>query len=496
MIKPKANKVIFAVCLFSFLMVCFFSNSLSKCFCVANQMEANPSTNYFNANLLENSAEQTVLKTTTADNSPEVTAPDLSSGIVIPPGETGLKDSYLYYNLLDRYNKKYSANETYLNSVMFQNETELNLYNLTIASIKGLNYLDFRNVKSLNLSCNKITEISSTDLSSFTTIENLNLFDNEIESIDLTRNYTLKNVNLNNNKLSEISLKNLNNITVLLNFNRFSDIHSITLPDIIFNTNINIELINNNILNADDVVLDVDGIYKNKVNFVLGVQGVGFNVKSNASEEELQSYKKVDKTSPVKFYGFGAYDVKAVIKNRITGDTICEFANTPELPVESKNFNVGSYMLEYLNNSNNQSAYDPTNEIMGVFKPINRFDVVPARATAKIKVGGKLYDTYGKISGKAQLILSNPNDSGVLWYSVAGGEWKQGSVVELDHGGEYAVSYKVIDGDFESEINSTYIYSNLNIYVSDVFLIIIIIGIGLILFFIGLPLIKKYVIKR
>ena len=96
----------------------------------------------------------------------------------------------------------------------------------------------------------------------------------------------------------------------------------------------------------------------------------------------------------------------------------------------------------------------------------------------------------------------NIDDEGDIYYSIAGGDWVKGDECELKHGGQYNVAFKVVIGtldsadSYESATVSKYVSQSLNPYIPDIAMLIIVVGIVLLLFFVALPLIIKYVIKK
>ncbi len=426
----------------------------------------------------------------------------------------GIKDVYLYQYLLQIYNKHYNLTDdlhktetldddplTQLYVDMFKNITEIHLTNTNalIKSVKGLRVLNLENLKVLNLGQNQISEIEVDDLKNLKSLEELVLYDNELSELTIPSGLTnLKVVNLNKNKLTKFDASLINAGQVYLGFNRISSIKDVTLPRIIYNTNLYVELFNNNITDADETFLaglNADA----KIKLELGLQGYGLNYKANEQNVETPVIPKVNK---LKFYNSTKYpNIKANIYSNSDNSLVVAATNSSSVNITEIALEVGEYRVEYVDALSGDSMYDYNDSFKCAFKTHNAFKVVPTNPIVKFVVDGKEYDTYGKLTGKAKLVATNQDGAGDIYYSIDGGDWIKGTEVTLNRGGQYSVEFKCVIGDissknaYESDSVIKMVTQSLNPYIPDFVMLVILIVLALLLFAVFIPFIGK-VLKR
>ena len=445
----------------------------------------------------------------------EPLTPPANLGAPVMNDETGIDDIYLYQYLLLAYNEHYNLTDknhltettaddpaTQLYVEMFKDFEELTLTNTsyTITSLEGLKVLNLENLKVLNVGRNQIEKIEVEDLKDLTSLEELILYDNNLTEITIPSGLTnLKVVNLNKNKLEKFDASLLNVCDVYLSFNRFTDINNVILPRVIYNTDLYVELFNNNITNADDVYTAGTQV-EAKIKVELGLQGCGLNSKANEQDVEIS---KIAKNNKIKFYNSEKYsNLKVNIYNGLTGELVKSFVNSAETKITEFNLEVGEYRVEYVDATSGDSLYDWENEFACAFKTLNQFNVVPTAPVVKFIIKDKEYDSYGKFSGIGKMVATTPDNNGEMFYSINGGEWVKGAEVKLDRGGQYNVAFKYVITDatnntvYESEVVSKYVSQSLNPYIPDFLVVILLIALMLVLFFVVLPFIIKYGVQR
>ena len=455
-------------------------------------------------------------QTETEGDSSEKPIPPQNLGVPVTNDEYGINDGYLYQYLLVAYNNYYQLNgeekATQLYTEMFKDFTVLDLSNSNalIKSLSGIGDLNLENLKVLNVGRNQIKEIDVTDLRNLTSLEELILYDNNLTELTIpTSLLNLKKLNLNKNYISKIDLSGLNTCEVYLSFNKIESINDITLPKIIYNTNLYVELFNNNILDADELFnqSQQDG---GKITIELGLQGYGLNYKVN-DDETNKITPSVEKSAGLKYYKSTLYpNMQVKIFNRLTNDLVLTINNAEqENKISMHSLPVGEYKLEFYNSVSNENMYDYLDPVKCGFKNHEGFKVIPSTPQVKFVIKGKEYDSYGKINGTGKLVATNLNGDGEMYYSVstekdANGNqvWHKGSEVELKYGGQYSVSFKCVMGDingtnyYESNAVTKFVQQSLNPYIPDVAMLVLIVVVVVLLFFVALPLIIKYVIKR
>lgn len=434
--------------------------------------------------------------------------PPTEQGGIVAKDETGINDEWLYQYLLIEYNKYYQLDQEHeakqIRVDMFSEMTTIDLSNTNglIKSLSGLNCLNLENLKVLNVGHNQISSISNDDIKNLLSLEELYLHDNNLTSLTIPTSLTqLKVLNLNKNSIDKIDLSGINNGKVYLSFNKFSSISDITLPRIIYNTDLYLELFNNNITDADELY-NSGNVEGGKITVELGLQGVGLNYKANASAEEKVT-PIIAKNKAFKFYNSTVYpNMEIGITNILNNQLVKTISNNADTKITEYNLGVGEYKVEYYDKSTNTTMYTPKDKYGCAFKQLDTIKVVPTAPTVKFIIKGKEYDTRSKFSGVGKLKATNPDGEGDIYYSIAGGKWVKGEECQLKRGGQYEVAFKVVVGtldsqdSFESEIVSMSVSQSLNPYVPDVVMLFIIAIIVLVLFFVALPLIVKYVIKK
>ena len=74
------------------------------------------------------------------------------------------------------------------------------------------------------------------------------------------------------------------------------------------------------------------------------------------------------------------------------------------------------------------------------------------------------------------------------------GEWKKGKEIKLTKGGSYFIDVKAVVDGYESRTTTIFINANANLNIPTILLLLaIVLGAG-ILFGVGYPLIRKYVL--
>lgn len=445
-------------------------------------------------------SDETVTKTPPAD---------LGGAVANDQSENGVDDIYLYQYLLKAYNDYYGltgtdneAKQIYVE--MFSEMTELDLSNANglIKKLTGLNVLNLENIKVLNLGHNQISEISQEDIKNLRSLEELYLYDNNLTELTLpTSLINLKKLNLNNNYISSIDISFMNVGEVYLSFNKFTSIKNISLPRIIYNTDLYVELFNNNILDADNNYLA--GIETGgKIKFELGLQGYGLNYKINDANDDKVT-PVFSKSSKLKFYNTTKYENLKVVITELYAENpnVVEIKNATN-SITEYSLGIGEYKLEFLDSVSEQTMYDESDPYLCAFKQHDGFKVVPTAPIVKFVVKGKEVDERDKFTGVGTLKATNVDEEGELYYSFNNTDWFKGGEVKLDNGGQYSVSFKVVVGtlgevgSFESEVVTKHVSQSINPYVPDILMLVIIIAIILLFCFVAVPLIAKYTIHR
>ncbi len=420
---------------------------------------------------------------------------ELILGEEITNDDYGIPSSYLYNALIAAYNESNPLNP--LNKVfvnMFENTTSLNLSDRAIYNLDGLSMLNLENLETLNLSNNNLSSLDILSLSYLTNLKSLNLFNNKFKSINITNLTKLEYLNLNRNELSQINLSSLTNAVVKLNFNKFTDFSKITLPGVGLLEHLTVELINNNITNLNQNLINNE-----KFNFVMGLQGVGLNVKE---ENETDGYSYLIKTTtPLLFYNLGSYENVVIKIINSNSEIVKEFNSGSEL--EEFNLPVGVYSVLYVDAVSNQSVYSRLDDELGVFKSLHNIRVSPKNPTYKFYIKGTFYDNYyNKVDNGDKIFIYSVDEGAQLLYSFDLQNWQEGNEMVLHKGGgEYYVHIKSVVDGISSDIVSITVKTSINANISDglLFFLLLLFGLAVFIVFVivaGFNANKKSIIKK
>lgn len=352
------------------------------------------------------------------------------------------------------------------------------------SGLSGLKQFNLTGIQSLDLSGSKLTSFHASDIVPdgvvWQNLTSIDLSNNQLEKVSFGSYMTqLSDINLINNQITSVEAKSLsptksgNVATIHLSNNKIADIKDVELPYPWESTPIiTVELLGNVLRERPDStekrifkvglqnlsalsLISGENIYFEQIE---NVKAYVFQVKKEGEEEKVTEYKilanEENFTLPVDTYRVKFFDTTLGI------------------------------FLEEDNEKRGLIGFD--------------FTVKPTMPTYKIMIGNKEYDNYSKtINGRPKLKVFG--GQGTLYYSVAGSEWKEvkeGGLVSLkEYSGKYIVRLKNVENGIDSQIISVSLSTSLNPYLPDLLLLIVIIGVILIIGFVGYPLLKKYVIR-
>ena len=410
--------------------------------------------------------------------------------------EDVMLDKYLYSALLNIYkatDPNYSGSVIY--SDMFKNFEEINLDKKNISSLSGFDKLELDNLISFSANLNNLTELDKTffqniDEDKFTS---LSLAGNSISQIDLTNFDNLTYLDLSSNKLSKIDMSviegRVQNTRININLanNKFKSIKNIVLPNKRIG-HIELNIINNNITDI------TDSYFTDFFTMYMGIQGFLDNEKTI----------NVDTATNLIVYPFNIEGL-AVEIYKTDGEadelvaTISDSNVVTEYAVE--NLTVGKRLMlpvgeyEYIYTLNGESAFS-RNDYTRLYLDSCEFGVIPQKVNYKFTFKGKDYEELGKVTGKVTVTLSSSEEGAEIYYQINGSEWKKGTVVECDKGGSYSINVKAVIGGVESEVQSIWVRTSLNLYVSDWVMLVMVTLLTLVLFLVVLPIISKKYFKK
>lgn len=397
-----------------------------------------------------------------------------------------IMDKYLYSALLNLYKSvdpNYSGSVIY--SDMFKTFETINIDKKNITSLDGMEKLELDNLVSFSANLNSITSFKTSVLQNIDEdkFTSLSLAGNSISDIDLTALDNLTYVDLSSNSLTSIDLSGIEgrvlgtNINLNLANNKIKSIKDIVLPSKRIG-HIELNIINNNITDLTDTYFgDFYTIH-------VGIQGFVTEEVSN-----------VDTANNLKIYPFNISGL-AVEIYKTDGDVDELVATVSDADIVNNflqlNLTVGEY--EYIYTMNGESAYS-RNDYTKLYFVSSEFGVLPQKANYIFTYKGKDYEELGKVTGKVTVKLSSPENA-KIFYQVNGGEWVEGNVVECDKGGSYSIKVKTVINGVESEIESVWVRTSLNLYVSDWLMLVLVLLLTLVLFLVVLPIVSKKYFKK
>ena len=97
---------------------------------------------------------------------------------------------------------------------------------------------------------------------------------------------------------------------------------------------------------------------------------------------------------------------------------------------------------------------------------------------------------------KVTTIRISADEDTLVYYSVNGQKWVQGNEIELTIGGRYTIDVKAktLDGLYESDNVSIFISASASLKFPSVLIVILIILGAVVIFGVGFPLLRKYVL--
>ncbi len=405
--------------------------------------------------------------------------------------ESDMDDSNLYSKLLklgggivrsETFNKeKYST--IALTGVTTAN-TDSNIVDLS-----GLKLFKFDYTKVLDLSNNNITTISADVLNCFPNLEELILTNNDINSIDLSGCYNLKRLIIDDNNLKKIDLSSINpsGAEIDLSNNYISSMSNIVLPSQTVNVSATIKLYNNNI---SDYESSPSGYVIH-----LGIQGLHSTDNTIEKKQKITYYKTSDEQS-----------LKVVIsqndvaKYTLSNDSVT--SNATEIALDNGSYDVSYYYLgeeEKIISNKGFTVRTGDEYYKDYFRyyKYTQFQVIPSQPTFVYVIDGVEYDQadVDKITKKVTIRIFADDDVKV-YYSIANGEWQEGREISVTQGGRYVIDVKAVsmDGQYTSRGLNIFISASSNLKVPDILIILLIVIGAILIFGVGYPLLKKYVL--
>lgn len=379
-----------------------------------------------------------------------------------------------------------------------------------IKDISGLTKFKFDYTKVLILSDNSILEVTSEVLSAFPKLEKLVVSGNELSGIDISGCYNLKTLVADNNFITELDATDMvaTDAEIDLSNNLLSSIYDITLPSQVIDVNMTLKLYNNNIT-------DYEGLGDN-YKVYLGLQGLQFPQYKDfvQQKQEIVYYKTND-----------GQQVKTVI----TEDGVEKYSFVDaDITEERASYDIpnGTYEISYyfikpdgslVESSTKKNpnpigtfyAYDPAigpederyeshnvNTYLRYYK-YRVIKVIPSTPVYTYIIDGKEYVPSEVTKVKKKSTIKVVADEGTtVFYKIGGLDWEKGNEIPIEHGGRYEILVKAVteDGLHTSEEVTIYMYASANLHLPDILMLMLIIIGAVLIFAVGFPLLRKYVL--
>ncbi len=367
-----------------------------------------------------------------------------------------------------------------------------------ISDISGLKLFTLNFTKTLNISNNALTEVAADVLASMPNLETIIVSGNQLTSLDLTGCYKIKVVDASDNSLASFNGADINpaDCSIDLSKNKFSSIKYITLPQQPVGSTGTVRLYNNNIRDLETV---------SGYNIYLGLQGLTFNDTTVLQKADTIRYYKSDEVHRIK---------TVIAKAGTPVATICDWKvtkNYEEYALEVGEYTVSYYYVDASDENTNldistkmhrvtTTADSYYSKVSGILKyynnQYNEFTVIPTVPTYQYMINDTLYDEseVTRLKSKATIMLSADSNADIYYKFGENGEWKKGKEIKLTKGGSYFIDVKAVVDGYESRTTTIFINANANLNIPTILLLLaIVLGAG-ILFGVGYPLIRKYVL--
>ena len=407
-----------------------------------------------------------------------------------PISTSVITDKNLYSALLSEYKKSNSAYKgSTIYTGMFNDFTQLKLDNKQISSLEGMQKLELFSLQSLSLNLNELASFDGAILENIDieVFSSLSIAGNNLAMLDVSALEGLTYLDVSSNNLTEVDLGSFEgatvgtDITINVANNMLDSMEDIVLPTKRIG-NISLNIIENNIIDIPETY------FTDKYNMMIGVQGfesdkvVGVDTKRN-----FVVYKSGIPGLAVEIYRTDGDEdelVETVLDSQITTNFV------------KLNLPVGEYYYAYTIDGVRVTKINSRNDHTIKFLQSNDFNVLPQQALYTFTHKGKTYDNLGKVTGKVTVNLSTAEEGAEIFYSVNGGEWKKGTAVECNEGGNYTIKVKSVINGFESEELSIWVRTSLNLYISDALMLVLVVLLALVLFLVVLPIISKKYFKK
>ena len=88
------------------------------------------------------------------------------------------------------------------------------------------------------------------------------------------------------------------------------------------------------------------------------------------------------------------------------------------------------------------------------------------------------------------------DDDVTVYYSIANGKWQEGREITVTQGGRYIIDVKAVslDGQYTSKGLNIFISASSSLKVPDILIVLLIVIGAVLIFGVGYPLLKKYVL--
>ena len=408
---------------------------------------------------------------------------------------SNMPDQNLYTALLDIYGKHYAdthEGEEYLGDAiytdMFKEIEIINIDKTGTASLVGMERLELDNLTTFSANINELTVFDGTwfRYTNADKFKTLSLAGNQLSKIDLSAYPRLTKIDLSSNKISSIDLSTIEGktagttIEINLANNKVSSIADILLPSKRI-SHISLNIINNNITDINE------SYFSSFYTMQIGIQGF-------VGQETLT---KIDTANPLKVYktGIGGLYIEIWRTDGAVEDELITTISDADITEEFKTISlpVGEYEYRYM--VGGEGAFSRSDHTR-LYLTDAKFGVIPQKATYYFTYKGEDYETLGKVTGKVTVTLETQEEGAKIIYSVNGSDWVEGNVVECDKGGSYSIKVKTVVNGVESEEESIWVRTSLNLYVSDWLMLVLLILLALVLFFVVLPIISKKYFKK
>ncbi len=386
-----------------------------------------------------------------------------------------------------------------------------------IKDLSGLNKLDFRSLKVLKLNYNDLGSITADPFKFMPKLTTLELVNCNINSIDLTKLTSLRKLVINGNNLTSIKLNNMvvngseyladkqfisiNSSSKVITWNdtvetvsyvdlsnnNITSLKNIKFPEDVTSTKCTIDMYNNGLSDYDNSLVYID--------LNLGLQGLAkSNLNIDTVDDRDRTY--IFKSTPFFYQLVGDANLEFKFVRTYTEQGVNKIQNiviSDDTMQTSQTFmlDLGHYTMDVYYNGD---VIDYDTSEWACYQQLT-FDVLPSTPTHYYVVKGVRYPELVHLTQITTINLEADSGAEIYYRFSSSNEWVKGNSLTIKQGGNRTVYVKSVIGDYESKEKMITINAAASLRVPSLLIVVLLIFALLVIVFVGVPLLRRYIIR-